>query len=51
MAKKSAESENEPVETVNDKVKAFIDSLVSNQSISADVAGIIKHAVDKASFE
>lgn len=43
MAKK-IEDMKEP--TMGEKFKAFIDGLVDNHTITADVAGIIKHAID-----
>jgi hypothetical protein len=42
MGKKEPEVEV----TTAEKMEAFIDSLVGNATISADVAGIIKHAIE-----
>lgn len=42
-AKKEVEA---PVPTNAEKFAAFIDGLVSNQTISADVAALIKHAIE-----
>lgn len=43
MAKKQEEEE---APTNAEKFAAFIDGLVANQTISADVGAIIKHAID-----
>lgn len=44
MAKKpEAEA---PAPTTAEKIAAFIDGLVENQTISADVAALIKHAIE-----
>ncbi len=45
MAKKS-EAEAPAPATGAEKFAAFIDRLVENQTITADVAGVIKHAIE-----
>ena len=42
MAKKQDEA---PVPTKAEEFAAFIDGLVQNHTITADVAGLIKHAI------
>jgi hypothetical protein len=36
----------EPAPTNAEKFAAFIDGLVSNQTISADVGALVKHAIE-----
>ena len=43
MAKKQEEA---PAPTNAEKFAAFVDELAANHTITADVAGIIKHAIE-----